>query len=441
MSASTPAAGSKLSDSFLAGLALLLGFMFNVAGRGIGDTYIVFLLPLGSEFGWNRSELSGVYSVYMLSTGLFAPFVGMLFDRWGPRVVYACGLACLGSAYVLAGSLTQLWQFYLFVGVAGGMGVAALGMVPAASLISRWFRGNTGTALGIAYSGMGFGTLVIVPLAQYLTQSFGWRSTYHILGGSLLVLLPIALILPWRVLRAGRRDTPPPVPDAPATVTAAPAQRTAALGAASVDSLRAALKMPAFWALAQVFGFTGVAMYTILLQTIAFLVESGFAPLEAAGAFGVAGILSVIGVTTSGALADRIGYRRTITASFICTFLGVVCLLILSGYPSRWVLFCFIALFGIAQGARGPIVSTLCAKLFPGGALGTIYGTIYACMSVGAAVGSLVSGVLHDLTGGYQASFLFAMLSVLIAVIPFWTSADLRRFGSVRVLAKSESYS
>lgn len=423
MAASTPAAGTKLSDSSLAGLALLLGFLFNVAGRGVGDTYIVFLLPLGAEFGWNRSEISSVYSVYMLSTGLSAPFVGMLFDRWGPRVVYSCGLACLGGAYVLAGSLNQLWQFHIFVGVAGGMGVAALGMVPAASLISRWFRGNTGTAIGIAYAGLGCGTLLIVPLAQYLSESLGWRSTYHVLGTSLLVLLPFVLFMPWRVLRAGRRDD--------VRVTDAP-QASLPRATPQASPLRAALKTRAFWSLAQVFCFTGLAMYTVLVQTIAFLIESGFAPLEAASAFGAAGILSVIGVTATGVLADRIGYRRTVTASFVCTLLGLVCLLALASYPSGWFLFGFIAFFGIAQGARGPIVSSLCAKLFPGTGLATIYGTIYACMSVGAAVGSLISGVLHDVTGGYQASFIFAMLVVLVAITPFWTSPALKPFGGGR---------
>ena len=404
---------------FLAGLALMLGFLFNVIGRGIADTYIVFLLPLGSEFGWNRSEISSVYSVYMLSAGLSAPFVGMLFDRWGPRVVYSFGLACLGSAYVLAGSLNQLWQFHICVGVAGGIGVSALGMVPAASLVSRWFRGNTGTAIGIAYAGSGCGTLLIVPLAQYMSQSIGWRSAYHVLGGSVLFLFFLVLFLPWRALRAGRRDD-----IACGDQSRAETRRTPSRGA----PLLGALKTRAFWSLAQVFCFTGLAMYTILVQTIAFLVESGFAPLEAASAFGVAGMLSVIGVMASGTLADRIGYRRTAMASFICTFLGLILLLALSYHPSHWLLFGFVALFGIAQGARGPIVSSLCAKIFPGAGLATIYGTIFACMSLGAATGSLASGLLHDLTGGYRASFIFSMFSVLIAVVPFWTSPALKRF-------------
>lgn len=415
---STTVAGRKHPDGAMAALALLLGFLFNVAGRGIGDTYTVFLLPLEGEFDWNRSEISSVYSVYLLSTGLSAPFVGMLFDRWGPRTVYSCGLACLGTAYALAGSLTQLWQFHVCVGIAGGIGVAALGMVPAASLISRWFQNNTGTAIGIAYAGLGCGTLLIVPLAQYLIQSLGWRDTYYVLGGSLLLLLPFVWLLPWRALHAGRTGEQRPP--------------TAPIAARRMGPLRDALKTRAFWSLAQVFFFTGLAMYTILVQTIIFLVESGFAPLKAASALGVAGMLSVIGVTVSGTLADRIGYRRTVTASFVCTFLGLVLLLALSYYQSGWLLVGFIALFGIAQGARGPIVSSLCAKLFPGNGLATIYGAIYASMSVGAAVGSLMSGVLHDVTGGYQASFIFSMVGLLFAIAPFWTSPALRQFQGAR---------
>src|SRR5882672_11185359 len=32
-------------------------FALNMFGRGLGDTYVVFLLPLEREFGWTRSQL------------------------------------------------------------------------------------------------------------------------------------------------------------------------------------------------------------------------------------------------------------------------------------------------------------------------------------------------------------------------------------------------
>ena len=405
-------------------VVLLLCFVFNMLGRGIGDTYVTFLLPLETEFGWSRSELSSVYGIYMVANGLSAPFVGILFDRWGPRLVYVLGLVCLGLGYFFAGHLTQLWQFHLCIGVAGGIGIAAIGMVPSASLISRWFPHSTSTAIGIAYAGFGAGTLVLVPFAQYLNQAVGWRDAYHILGGSLLVALPLVLLLPWRVIRAGygarsSNDSALRAEHSSATQTS-PHQ---------VSPLRNAVRQSGFWGLAQAFFFTSVVVYTVLVQMIAFLVSTGFTPIEAASAFGFAGILSVLGVGSAGRLADVLGARRTATLTFICTFLGLASLLALTRYPSHWFLMSFVLFFGIAQGARGPIISGLCSRLFPGRGLATIYGVIYASMSIGAAAGAMMSGLLFDWTGGYQASIIFSMLNVILAVSPFWVYRELRKFG------------
>jgi len=439
-------------------VVLLICFVFNMLGRGIGDTYVTFLLPLETEFGWSRSELSSVYGIYMVANGLSAPFVGVLFDRWGPRLVYVLGLACLGLGYFFAGQLTQLWQFHLCIGVAGGIGITAIGMVPSASLISRWFPHSTSTAIGIAYAGFGAGTLVLVPFAQYLNQAVGWRDTYHILGGSLLLALPLVLLLPWGVIRAGygARGTTGVLSGAPsrgesvATQMMTPQQTTPQQTSLQQDSpqqtsalqtkpqqtsalhsspLRNAIRTSGFWGLAQAFFFTSVVVYTVLVQMIAFLVSTGFTPIEAASAFGFAGILSVLGVGSAGRLADVLGARRTATLTFICTFLGLASLLALTLYPSHWFLMTFVVFFGIAQGARGPIISGLCSRLFPGRGLATIYGVIYASMSIGAAAGAMMSGLLFDWTGGYQASIIFSMLNVMLAVSPFWVYRDLRQFG------------
>jgi len=172
-----------------------------------------------------------------------------------------------------------------------------------------------------------------------------------------------------------------------------------------------------------------LVIYTVTVQTIAFLVESGFSALEAASAFGVAGMLSVFGVGSSGKLADKFGHRLIVTITFSCTFLGLANLLAMAFYPSPWFLLGFVVFFGIAQGARGPIISGLCSKLFPGPGLATVYGALYAFMSVGAATGALLSGWFHDQTGGYTTSIVFSMVSVALAVSPFWVSRALRKFG------------
>jgi MFS family permease len=96
-------------------------------GRGLGDTYAVFLLPLEREFGWSRSELTGVYSVYLLVNGFTAPLVGLAFDRLGPRWVFGAGVACLGAAFY--GVLHDLTGGYR-VGLGFALAFIALAAAP-----------------------------------------------------------------------------------------------------------------------------------------------------------------------------------------------------------------------------------------------------------------------------------------------------------------------
>ena len=109
---------------------LAVVFALNLLGRGAGETYAVFLLPLEREFGWARSQLTSVYSAYLLVGGFIAPLVGLVFDRLGPRIVYTAGLLALSTAFFLASTLGNLWQFYVFIGGMIGLGVGLLGMVP-----------------------------------------------------------------------------------------------------------------------------------------------------------------------------------------------------------------------------------------------------------------------------------------------------------------------
>jgi MFS family permease len=382
-------------------------------GRGLGDTYAVFLLPLERELGWTRSELTSVYSIYLLVNGCTAPLVGLVFDRLGPRWVYGAGMSCLGAAFFLASGLASLWQFYLFIGVLVGIGVSMNGMVPAAALLGRWYRERLSSAIGIAYSAFGLGAVVFVPLVQYLVGEFGWRASYRTMGLALLALVPVVLLaLPWRRFAAGH-----------------PASRPhARTGEAGGWTLRKALRTPVFWGLVQVFACTAAAMFSIVVQLVAFFVDAGFTPLTAATAFGVVGLLSAASVTGSGFAADRFGYRQTVTASFSGTAAGMLSLLAMTAYPSTALLVVFLAFFGLCMGVRGPIVSSVSARYFAGPRVATIYGLIYASNAVGAAAGSFAGGLLHDLTGGYRAGLAMALVLIALAALPFWTVPALRNF-------------
>jgi len=381
-------------------------------GRGLGDTYAVFLLPLEREFGWTRSELTSVYSIYLLVNGFTAPLVGLTFDRLGPRWVYGSGMLSLGAAFYLAGSLGALWQFYLFIGVLVGIGVSMNGMVPGSALLARWYRERLSTAMGVAYSAFGIGTVVFVPLVQYLVGEFDWRATYRIMGAALLLLAPVVILaLPWKTFAAGH-----------------PARAASRHKSGEGWTLKAALRSRVFWGLVQVFFFTASAMFAIIVQLVAFLVDAGFSPLTAATAFGMVGLLSGVSVMASGLSSDRFGYRQTISMSFVGTATGMAILLLLSFDSSVLLLVLFVPVFGLCMGMRGPIVSSVAARYFAGARVATIYGLIYASNAVGAALGAFAGGLLHDLTGGYRAALAMSLVLITVAALPFWTVPALRNF-------------
>jgi MFS family permease len=389
-------------------------FLFNLLGRGSGDTYAVFLLPLEREFGWARSQLTSVYSMYLLVGAFIAPMAGTLFDRFGPRVTYSGGLLCLSAAFFLASTLGDLWQFYLFVGVMIGVGVGLVGMVPASALLTRWFRARLSTAIGIAYSATGMGVLLLVPLSQWLIGQLGWRTSYQVLAWIMLAAVPVAaFVVPWRRFVAGLQDS-----------VSGLRERAAGDG----WTVRAALRSRAFWALVQVFFFTATAMFAVLVQAVVYFIDLGFSPISAASAFGVTGMLSVVSVSMSGLVAERYGYRNTVSASFAGTAAGVAILALMSVWPSGPLLAAFVLVFGLCMGVRGPIVSSIATRRFAGPKVATIYGLIYSANAIGAAFGSLLGGLLHDLTRGYVAGFALSVCAVGFAVAPFWTVKELRNF-------------
>src|SRR3954469_563802 len=182
---------------------LALCFALSVLGRGLVESFTVFLLPISESFGWDRARVVSVYSLSALAAGLAAPMAGRLFDRSGPRIVYSAGLLLLGGAFLIAASADELWQFQLTLGLCVGLGAALIGNVPNSILLGRWFGAKLPTAMAVVYSATGAGVLVLLPLSQVLIDRFGWRGAYQMFGCTALVLLLPLLLLPWRRFSGG----------------------------------------------------------------------------------------------------------------------------------------------------------------------------------------------------------------------------------------------
>ena len=411
---------STFSDSARAGslrpgraafLVLAMCFVLALVGRGLGETFTVFLLPISETFGWPRADVVSIYSLSSLAMGLASPFVGRLFDLSGPRIVYALGLLLLGAGLSLAAFADKLWQLQVCVGFAAGLGISCLANVPSSLLLGRWFGNRLPTAMAVVYSATGAGVLTLVPLSQVLNEKFGWRGSYHFIGGGVLMLLVPLILLPWQRIVEG--DIPTRMPQAESLIDEG-------------LTLLQALRHHAFWALFSTFFFTAIGMYAIAVQVVAYLVDVGFPALQAATAWGLSGVLLVVGMLTVSWLDTLIGRRRAILCSYGLTCLGIACLWLLSRYPTVWLLGGFLVCFGSTIGSRGPLITATAINIFRGKRVGTIFGTISIGSGLGSAFGSVTGGAIHDWSHSYDLVILFALVNTLIGMIPFLTVRALR---------------
>ena len=392
---------------------VVLVFCLGMLGQGLNGAFPVFVLPVTQALDLDRAAFVGLYAISMLVLGLSAPVIGTVFDRVGPRVLAITGVGAMGGALVAASFADRLWQLQLTLGLACGLAVAALGAVMQASLLSRWFRTRLSTAIAVGYCSGGVGGLIFSPFAQALIDWGGWRFAYRHIGIGVLLLLAILLVLPWRRIAAGNAELP----------KAKPAGSMRGEG----PQLREALRSLPFWILVWSFGLTSIGLFSLTPQLVARLVESGFAPIQAASIFGFTTMLTPLGMIGAGWLADRGGREMSLALTYTATIAGVIAFALIRGPGDIVTLVVFSLLFGATMGSRAPVISSMAAQAFAGRSFGRIYGTITLSQGLGAAFGAQTGGLIHDWTGNYQALCGFSAVALLVAAAPIYVLARRQR--------------
>src|SRR5215471_17555464 len=139
--------------------------VFVTMGVGVNARTAFSLLfpPILAEFGWERGVTAGAFSFGFVVSAILSPMLGRLMDSRGPRVVNEIGVFTIGGGLLLATFVREQWQLYLTLGVLVGGGSVCLGYTGQGLFLPHWFVRRRGLAMSLAYSGVGVGSIVILP--------------------------------------------------------------------------------------------------------------------------------------------------------------------------------------------------------------------------------------------------------------------------------------
>jgi MFS family permease len=417
---------------FYGWVVVAVAFVTMAIGVNGRTAFSLLYPPILDEFGWERGATAGAFSVGFLVSMLYAPLVGFLMDRCGPRYVIALSALVVSVGFASATLTSQLWQLYASLGVLVVGTSVAMSYIGHGAFLPNWFSRRRGLAIGIAYSGVGVGSILLLPWVQLLIDTGGWRHACWILALLVLAIAPLNLLLQRR-----RPQDLGLLPDgAPATEAApdgAAGHRVVDPAWVAVDwTLRRAAGTARFWWLAAGF-FCGLyAWYAVLVHQTRYLIDVGFDRSTAAYALALVALFGIAGQIGIGWLSDRIGREWGWTIGSLGFVLSLLLLLALEGRADQLLMYAMVATQGLLGYSLAPAYAAIPADLFQGRRYGTIYGALSLTSTLGAAAGPWGTGFLHDQTGGYAAGFTLALLLVLVSIGCIWGAAPRKVRGVAR---------
>ncbi|MFU8817783.1 MAG: MFS transporter [Pseudomonadales bacterium] len=359
--------------------------------------FALFVVPWLETFQVSRGEVMIAITVLQLGVGLLSPLVGRAMDVMSIRWLVICGALAMSSGMMLASQATAMWQIIMLYALVLPLGMAMAGPLAAQTLVTRWFLGRRGVALGISAIGTSIGGFSFPFLTGALLESYGWRVTMQSLA-----VLTLVLVVPLSFWVLRRQ---PPALIAAEGGAAAPA----ALADARDWKMAQILRTPMFWIAVCGFLPINAAFGAIQFNLGAYSRDLGFPTSYAALLISLSSAFMIAGKFAFGAAADRVDHRRLY---YVMATGMAASLLLLIGAPGLVTLIVAASLMGLAGGGILTLMAVIYGSRFGAASFGRVMGLGMMFITL-AALGPLLSGWIHDVTGSYNLAFgLFAVLLI-----------------------------
>lgn len=366
----------------------------------------VYLNAFSKERDWPIGSISFAVTIFFIIGGLFGLVAARLIERFDVRAVIIAGAVISGASLAVVGQVVAQWQLYLAYAVFA-VGYALCGLVPATTVVTRWFHRKRSVALSVASTGLSVGGIVLTPVAKRLIDDHGLAASTPWLGLVFVaIMVPVALFL----------VRPDPQADG-----FAPDGERLAMGAArppTTGTLYGDAVSSRFYRFITYGYVLALGSQVGGIQQLVKLVEDRTDEATASFSITALAATSVIARLIGGRLVSIMPMTR-----FTAIVAGIqsVALVGVGLSQSRLLIFASIILFGMTIGNLLMMQPLLIAERFGVLDYPKIFGRSQAITIVGVAGGPLLIGWLYDVFGSYEwpyvtAAALCAVGTAIIAV-------------------------
>jgi len=370
--------------------------------------------PIAGDLNLSDKAMGWVLSAFALGYALMQVPSGMMADRYGPRkvltgiVAFWSGLTALtGAAWNLVSMLTVRFLF----------GAGEAGAFPGMSrAIYSWMPlQERGLVTGINFSGSRLGAAFALPLVAWLIESYGWRTSFLILGG-----VGIIWAVGWWSLFRDTPETHPKLSSQEKDYILENRQQQD-LGLGENLSRKELLGSKNMWSAIGQYFCSNFTFFFALTWLFPFLKDKYQLGTMEAGWYAVAPFVAgAIGNWVAGGMIDSIfkkgNWNRSRSLPAIIGFSLAAIGLIASLYmetPLGAVLFLSVAIFGADMTL--PPSWALCVDIGKNNS-GAVSGTMNMAGNIGSFLTALAFPYLTDWTGSVNYFFYVAAALNVIAI-------------------------
>jgi len=378
---------------------ILFGFIFTFFSS-FGQSYFIgiFNSSLRADLSISHGQFGSIYASATLLSSFILIWVGKKIDdinvyKFSLFVIVLLSFACYFFSTIKFTSLLFIGIFLLRLSGQGLMSHTAT------TTVARYFEKTRGKALSITWLGLSAAEFVLPVLMVFLLTLISWRNIWVTISLSILIFLPIISFFLIKKVKLDSRENSKSY-DQKIDINIKQWTRISVIKDYRFYILSLnMLSMPSI--------ATGVFVYQ------SFIIESkNWGPFIMAQSFMVYAITSVLTLSLSGFLIDKLTSRKLIIYMNIPLFISTIVLFSFNNPISCYI---FLGLIGITNGFANVLGSSTWAEIYGVKYIGSIKALTTGLMVFATAAGTAIFGFLID--SGYSINTIAKLSSIYIAIV------------------------